>query len=320
MGKKPDYVFDNIYQSHLTGGKFNSTTSEITQAILETNYLRILTEMCVNRFKWTGLPSTINDRFLEMTLFRSALSVFFFDDTYSKFFALQGAGQGPLNQYWDPASFIVVGNSEFNSKILSAMTDATTDVDEHGELDVAGKCVPIWANMTRTPELATVTLYAKRLANMDLTIDIATRNARRSRVIVADENERLTATNINNSIDRGDSFIAVNSRGFELMQNIAAFDMGVHPDHVVKLFEARQKLWNECMGLLGLNFANQEKRERMVVDEVSANDEQVGNMKHVHLNERKHACRLINAKYGLHIDVDFRVQLPWADFGTDGEL
>ena len=58
----------------------------------------------------------------------------------------------------------------------------------------------------------------------------------------------------------------------------------------------------------------------MVVDEVSANDEQVQAMKNVYLNERKRACRLINLKYGLSIDVKYRVDIPEIPYATGGEL
>ena len=317
---KPDNVMQNYYQPFLVGGKLNNTVSEVTQSVLEQQYMFVLTELSVNRFKWLGLPTSIDERFLEMTLFRTGLSVFFRDDRYG-LLALQGAGSGPLNMYWTPTRFTVVGNSEFSSRELTAMTETTIDADpDTGEIDTTGKGVGIWANATKHPPQLTALLYSKRLAAADMTVDIAMRNARRSRVIVADETERLSATNINNAIDRADSFIPVSTSGYDLASKITAIDMGVHPDHVIKLMEARQKLWNEAMGMLGLNYANQDKRERMVVDEVSANDEQVDSMKHVNLNERKRACRIINRKYGLDIDVKYRVDLPDMPFGTGGEL
>ena len=315
---KHDHVMEDIYKPFMAGGKFNPTVAEVTQKMLENQYMLLLTEMSVNRFKWIGLPSTIDERFLETTLFRNGLSIFFRDDNYG-LLALQGSGSGPLNMYWSPTRFVVVGNSVFDSRELIAMGETTQDT-VNGVVDTVGKCVPIWANTTRHPDVLSVLLYAKRLANADMTIDIAMRNARRSRVIVSDENQRLSATNINNEIDRGAPFIAVNTAGYDLVNKITAVDMGVHPDHVVKLMEARQKLWNECMGLLGLNYANQDKRERMVVDEVSANDEQVQAMKNVYLNERKRACRLINLKYGLSIDVKYRVDIPEIPYATGGEL
>lgn len=304
--KKSDYVWNEIYGEHLTGGgrsPFKHNAQEVELATLELMYLRLLTEMSVNRFKWIGLPDTINERFLELVLFRQGLAVWFRHPVNGELLALRGASQGPLNMYDEPTSFLVIGNASFTGLRLSA-----------------DDCVPIWSNFLRTPDLDIVTIYSKRLAQLDRSIDINSRNARRSKVIVAEENQRLSATNINNELDRGSPVIQVNAQGMNLLENITAVDMGVEPDGIEKLQAVRTKVWNDCMGLLGLNFANQDKRERMVVDEVSANDEQVGNMRRVHLNERKRACREINKRYGLSIDVKYHVDVTEPIENTYGEM
>ena len=303
---KADGVLEEVYRPWWNGGgnnKFGYDISEIDTSTYERMYIRLLSEMAMNRFKWIGLPPGTNERMLELALFRQGLCVFYFDSEYDMFFTLRGASAGPLNMYDDPQKFLVYGNSTFNGKTL----DAT-------------ECVPIWANIMRVPDLDIVWTYAKRLAAIDKTIDINTRNARRSRVVVADEAQRLSATNINNQIDKGSAAIFLNTQGLDLASTMTALDLGVHPDTIERLQVVRTKLWNECMGLLGLNFANQDKRERLVVDEVSANDEQVLNMRAVALNERKRACRLINEKYGMSIDVKFHVDIPTPVIATGGEI
>ena len=49
-------------------------------------------------------------------------------------------------------------------------------------------------------------------------------------------------------------------------------------------------------------------------------DEQVLNMRAVALNERKRACRLINEKYDMSIDVKFHVDIPKPIVATGGEI
>jgi len=56
---------------------------------------------------------------------------------------------------------------------------------------------------------------------------------------------------------------------------------------------------------LGLNNANQDKKERLVTDEVSANDEQVMASRNIHLKARKTAADKINKMFGLNINVKF---------------
>ena len=57
---------------------------------------------------------------------------------------------------------------------------------------------------------------------------------------------------------------------------------------------------------LGINNANQDKRERLVASEVDANDEQVEQARFNMLDARLDACKLINDMFGLDISVKFR--------------
>ena len=263
----------------------------------------MLQELAVNRFKWVSLPDSVNERFLEYTLMRRGLVVMYFDTDYDEYLALQGAGAGPLNMYDDPTSFRVTGNSTFVGKTVDA-----------------SDCVPIWANVLRVPDWDIILTYAKKLASIDRTIDINLRNARRSRVIVTDETGQLSAQNINNQIDSGSPLITVNNTGYAMMEHWTAFDLGIHPDQIVNLQTSRQRIWNECMGLMGINFANQDKRERLVSAEVGANDEQIDSMKNVILAERQRAVRQMNDKFGLSVDIKLRTELPTITGFTGGEL
>ena len=60
------------------------------------------------------------------------------------------------------------------------------------------------------------------------------------------------------------------------------------------------------MTFLGVNNANMDKRERLVDDEVQANNEQVQASEDVFLKARKDACKLINEMFGTNISVKRR--------------
>lgn len=299
-----DAVWEGFYAPHFgVPPKRTRGQHDIDIVRLERMYLRVLQELAVNRFKWVGLPDSVNERFLEYTLMRRGLVVMYFDTDYDEYLALQGAGAGPLNMYDDPTSFRVTGNSTFVGKTVDA-----------------SDCVPIWANVLRVPDWDIILTYAKKLASIDRTIDINLRNARRSRVIVTDETGQLSAQNINNQIDSGSPLITVNNTGYAMMEHWTAFDLGIHPDQIVNLQTSRQRIWNECMGLMGINFANQDKRERLVSAEVGANDEQIDSMKNVILAERQRAVRQMNDKFGLSVDIKLRIELPSITGFTGGEL
>ena len=73
-----------------------------------------------------------------------------------------------------------------------------------------------------------------------------------------------------------------------------------------KLQQQKHAIWNECMTFLGVNNANMDKRERLVDDEVQANNEQVGISAEVMLKSREYACEQINKLFGTKISVKRR--------------
>lgn len=278
---------DSVYTNHLRGSQFKTNTATDSEALHEMMYERILTELSVNRFKWTGLPDEISVRWMELNLFYQALSVFFYDDKYEKYMALQGGGTNYLNMLNDPTAFVVIGQGTYGSKNISARD-----------------CVPVWANMLRRPDLDIVRIYSKKLASMDRTIEINALNARQTKVLVSGENQRLSVANINRQVEEGQNSVSIAGPLGDLAF-IQALDLGVNPDTIEKLDIVRARQWNVCMGLLGIENANQDKKERLVGGEVDANNGQTQSMRFVHLNERRKAADAINKKYGLSVTVDF---------------
>lgn len=288
--RKRDYVKDEVYAKHLYGDakRYAGNPAVNREIAIERMYIRILTELACNRFKWTGLPKSIDVRYLELTLFYRALSVFYKSDKFG-YLALQGTPSAEPNMMMEPTKYRVTSMGAFPGEELTK--------DE---------CVPIWSNYLRVPDLDIVMIYANRLAKLDRTIEINSENARRTRVIVTDENARLSMVNINAEIDKGSPVIQVNRSMAGALDTV---DLGVQPETIEKLDILHTRQWGKCLGLLGIDFANQDKKERLVASEVDANSAQVGAMKAVNLNERKLAAKKINDMYGLNVSVDFNEEL-----------
>lgn len=297
----------HLYEPELVNvGRTANNTAQNKFNDLYRMYHNTLTELCANRFKWENLPEEIDPRFLEMTLFRNALSVFYFDNRYDRFMALRGASAGAWNMYDNPTGFQVVGNAFI------------------GRYVPASACVPIWANYTRRPDTDIVAIYARKLANLDLTIEINTDNARRGKVFAVPENQKLSAQNYVDQINRGEPIIFVNKNAYDPTDgSLTALDLGIHPDHIINLDVEFARIWGRVMSLLGIDNSNQDKRERLVAAEVQANDGQVENMRRVSLNAREQAVDDINLKYGLDVGVSFHVdgeRGQKTDEVIDGEL
>lgn len=312
-----DYVYDEMYSRHLNGdrARYNPNPAGQRTAVIQRMYYRILTELAANRFKWEGMPDTVDVRFMEMTLYYNALSVFYFDKDYDKFFAMKGTPASQVNMFDNPTRFFVTGPG-FVGKYLNAVNRVLKVNNEVEMLDA--ECVPIWANYMRVPDLDIVLIYASKFAELDVTIEINSKNARRNKVIVVDENQKLSGVNIVREIDNGSPLIQVSQ---SLGNMITALDLGVDPDAIEKLHILKGRLWNECMTLLGINNANQDKKERLVASEVDANDDQVESTRAVNLNARKMAADAINKRYGLNLSVSYHTDIqPELDGMVTGQF
>jgi hypothetical protein len=290
---------NEVYGHFLRGYYANNPANNRLQ-ILERMYQRILTELAANRFKWTGFPDSVNTRYLELTLFRFGLSVFFYDRDYMKFLALAGSINNQLNYQQEPVAFLVTGAGNYKTKTISAK-----------------EAVPIWANYLRMPDLDIVHIYSTKLAEIDRTIEINSKNARRNKVIVSSENQRLSHENVARQLDEGQSTLRVGG-AIQDMAFMQALDLGIDPLSILNLHILRTRIWNECMGLLGIENANQDKKERLVAAEVDANQDQTSMMRYVNLNERQNAAGLIKTMFGLEIAVEYYTDEEREQMGISG--
>ena len=71
----------------------------------------------------------------------------------------------------------------------------------------------------------------------------------------------------------------------------------------------KMNIWNECLTYLGINNANTDKKERLISNEVDANDQLVEACGDIMLKARKEACERINKLFGTNISVERRTQI-----------
>lgn len=271
-----DIAWNNYYKDR--GVQFQNNPTTVQTSRTEQIYVRVLSEMCMNRFRWHNLPKSVPPRYIEKVLYGNALVVFFYHKPTGVHLALRGSGNGNWNIYDDPTSYLVTGNQIINE------TFKASDV------------VPIWGNYMRMPDVDIVLSYAQKLAEIDKSMQIVSANMRTSRLITASQDELLTYQNINSQIDEGVKSIFIKDN--INTDNIKAHDMGTDPRYLPALATFKQQQWNEALTLLGVeNNQNADKKERLVADEVDANNDQVLVHRATSLSARQEACELINDKF-----------------------
>lgn len=247
-------------------------------------YYNILMEIGVSMFEWQNLPDTIDERFLELTLFTDGMAVFFYDDVLG-YLCLQTMIGGNLNVYRIPMERTAYATNGYQNKL-----DNTNSVI-------------IWNNVIRTNSMNDVEMYAKRLYNIQRAIDVNVNAQKTPVMILADESQRLTMKNLYMQYDGNEPFI-FGDKGLNMNQIKALSTQA--PFVADKLQELKTRLWNEALTRLGVMNVGNEKKERLISDEVSSSQGGTVAMRYTRLNMRKQACKEINKMFGLNIDVDYR--------------
>ena len=66
-----------------------------------------------------------------------------------------------------------------------------------------------------------------------------------------------------------------------------------------KIMKYKEQIWNEALQFLGINTLTTEKKERLITDEASANNELINLNLQSFLAPRLEACKQFNEKFGL---------------------
>lgn len=283
-----DAVGNSIYRNFLNPNKYSSSVTADRKLYYTNMYVRKLTSACVSRYKWTGLPEEIDERYLNVSLHFSGLVVFARESQYDKYVIYRATSAGMLDMYDNPLQYQCYANN-----LLNKTYDAN-DVE------------PIWSNAIRVPDHDITLITAQRLAEFDISIDMLAIATRHPVVLVADENTQLSLINIFRNLQAGEPFIGVHKQiGRDIDEFVKAFDLGINSASIADLQIAKTRLMNEYMGFMGINNANQDKRERLVAQEVNANNSQVGIFRSDAMGTRLNACKRINERWGLNVSVEW---------------
>lgn len=246
-------------------------------------YYNRLTELSIAMFKWTGVPDTLDIRFLELILFGDGMAVFFKDEDIG-YLALRCMIGGHLNLYQIPDERTAYASNGYNMPLNEKNS------------------VIIFNNKLHTNSVLTVENFARRLWNLDRTIDINC-NAQKTPVLIScDETQRLTLKNVymqyegNYPVICGDKNLNPNS--------LKVLSTGA-PYVADKLYMLKTQIWNEALTYLGISNVNMTKKERLISDEVIRNQGGVIANRNSRLKERQWACEQINRMFDLHMWVEF---------------
>lgn len=260
------------------------------------DYLNRIGLIAKSMFIWEGLPQGCNERYLEEALYREGRAVFFYDEEYG-FMTLKVNPTNQFNVYGEPTDVKASGHNGF-----------IRDISDQ-------EYVYIRNNEYEIPTLYTTRLFAYRLANAERTIDTNVNNQKFPLVIITDDKQKLSMKSMYQKVATNEPVI-FGVKGLDL-DSIKTLDTSA-PYVADKLQDYKHQIWNEVMNFLGINNANTDKRERLISDEVNANNEQIMFSVHTMLKTREEACEQINKMFGLNVSVKLR-KLEFEDHYVEEE-
>lgn len=251
-------------------------------------------DIALSVFEWHNLPDGVDERMLELWLLTNGYCIFFHDDDlkYDEkrrapegYAVLQGVATGKWDIYNYPEERRVFAPNGF----LKTLTDDNS--------------VIIFNDRLRAPVLPTICLYARRIAEIDRTIDINVMNQKAPKIMRTDDKQKLSFRNLAAKV-MGNVYTILVDKNMNL-KDVEVLDMTT-PFVGEDMDRLKRRYVSECMTFLGVEGANTDKKERLISAEILRGMGDVEAMRFTRLTARQQACKEINELFGLDVDVTFR--------------
>lgn len=253
---------------------------------LENLYLSYLFNISLNMFEYTDMPKSVDTFYLEFIMQTRGLCITIDDERFGPT-ALECTIGGKLNHYYMPTAY--------------------RGVDPTGELTgtynaedvILFKNSPLYA-----PLLPQLQYYAKQLALASETINVNLDAQWTPYIIQGDKRMLNQFNNFMKKVRSGVRAIFT-AKNLDLMSMLQVLPTQA-PFVAMDVNDVKQTILRECMTFLGIDNANQDKRERVQSAEVYANNTQIIASRNIWLAERQKAVDAFNQKFGTNVKVSFR--------------
>lgn len=262
--------------------------SQISNAKTVQAYMRRLTTLAENVFDFENLPPFIDNAYMNKRLLRDGAIAFFEDDVLGVL-ALPFTVNGDLDVYSRPLSITVYGQNGYTKNL-------TND-----------KFVIMYDNNGRYSLMFEIRQFAERLALAKRVTDINILQQKTPRIWKTSNENKKTITDMINNIDACLDTVQT----YETME-LDNLDVCVAPAPYVtdKIDEHMLKEWAEFYQLIGISSIVEQKKERLIKDEMQASLGGTIASRFSRYNPRLKAIKEINEKWGLDIKLKYYDGLP----------
>lgn len=262
----------------------NARANLYNKDVFVNNYIEQMFNRCQRMFEWKNLPDSIPQKELEYILQKNGNA--FITEHKGKLYAFSGGIGGVPNEYYESTLYTVANPYlELNKNYV---------IDKEGVLI-----------RNDTKMIGLLPIFAKSaVMNCDCEITLnmlATLLRVQFMITASDDKSRQQADLFINKIKNGD-FSAVTSSQFS--DGVKLFNGDSSNQIINQFIQLSQYVRATAFNEIGLNANFNMKKERLISSEINVNESALLPMVENMLQERKDACRKLNAMFGTDIDVD----------------
>ena len=252
-------------------------------------YLREMLSLAENVYAFDKVPENVDISYVNRNLLRKGAVVWFKDEVLGTI-ALPFTTRGQFDIYGNP---IEVDARAFNGRYFRRLKK-----DEF---------VIMYDNASRYPIYADIVQMAERIAMCVKTNDVNIKQQRTPRIWKTSQDMKKSVEDIINNIDC-------------LVEDVTTYDsiewddvnvvMAPAPYVADKIDEHLDKLWAEFYRLIGVANLIEQKKERMIQDEMSASQGGTIASRYSRFEPRATAIKKINEKFGEKMSVYYYDGIP----------
>lgn len=251
-----------------------------------TSYVEYMLARTRRMFKYTGLPDTIPDVFLERYLQRNGECII--AEHNGQLYAFCGGLGGVYNEYYFPTKYIVANPYLNFSKEYTIGTDCVlirNDTEMQGLLPMCSK-------------------YASLLVENDLTMRIADINRRIPAIAkVHSDNQKQGFDLLMKRVEDGDLNMSIQDNWEDMFTTLPFVDSST--THITEYIEFTQYIKAQWFNELGIRMSHNMKREALSASEIASGDDMIRSLPEDMLECRKEALDKVNEMFGTKISVEY---------------
>ena len=276
------------------GHRTDMNASDLNELSYQTALLDIM-NLYMSVFRWDGLPTGVSARQLEYWLMTGGIVAFVYDETLREAQPDEAPeGYAVLRCYLNGEIDIYDLPERRNLYSMVAAVNGRTIEPENSVL--------IWDSTLRALPLPLISYYARRLSNIDRTIDVNVANQKTTKVVRGTQKQLLSLQNAMNQ-QQGNQVIRWEDKTLGIEEG-SPVDYDVIAPYVSdKLQILKRQLKSEVLTFCGVDNTYGDKRERLITGEVEQGAGDVNAHKIARLAPRRAACEEIAEKFGLDVTV-----------------